>query len=105
MRTIMRGSRCASALKPAGLRHARCLSSGILAENKLSVLQSSPEFLAINKPAGVPFHSTDDALGVIPTIRSMEASGLLTPQGKLYPLHRCATFHHAQVQASGEGFL
>lgn len=54
----------------------------------LSVIVSHPEFIAINKPPGLPFHSRDDAQGVIPTIRRLEASGALPQQGPLYPLHR-----------------
>lgn len=46
------------------------------------------EVLAINKPPGVPFHSTDHVTGVIPILRCMETEGLLPNLGPLYPLHR-----------------
>ncbi len=53
-----------------------------------SIVFQHPEILAINKPPGLPFHSNDAAVGVIPTLRGMEADGLLPELGPLYPLHR-----------------
>ena len=52
------------------------------------VIFEHAQLLAINKPPGVPFHSTDHVLGVVPTLRCMEAEGLLPYLGPLYPLHR-----------------
>ena len=53
-----------------------------------SIAFANSEILAINKPPRMPFHSKDDAVGVISSLRSLEADTLLPELGPLYPLHR-----------------
>ena len=57
---------------------------------KPSIIFQHPELLAINKPPGLPFHSRDGVVGVIPTLRHMEAANEIPQLGPLYPLHRCS---------------
>ena len=52
------------------------------------VIYEHASLLAVNKPPGVPFHSKDGVLGVVPTLRRMTLEGLLPQLGPLYPLHR-----------------
>ena len=67
--------------------------------HKPNIIFQHPELLAINKPPGLPFHSRDGVVGVIPTLRHMEAANEIPPLGPLYPLHRCPYNWLALLQA------
>ena len=68
-------------------RSVLCTQKGPL-HPKPELIFEHAELLVINKPPGIPFHSTDNIVGVIPTLRGMEAEGFLPHLGPLYPLHR-----------------
>ena len=55
---------------------------------KPEIIFEHAKLLAIDKPPGIPFHSKDNTVGVIPILRCMETEGLLPNLGPLYPLHR-----------------
>lgn len=71
---------------------------------KPEIIFEHAEVLAINKPPGVAFHSTDQVLGVIPTLRCMETEGLLPQLGPLYPLHRSRQATHSCHSAHSQIF-
>jgi len=79
-----------------------CCSQAVVSpcpqSHKPSIIFQHPELLAINKPPGRPFHSRDGVVGVIPTLRHMEAANEIPQLGPLYPLHRCPYIWHAVLQ-------
>ena len=54
----------------------------------VSVLASEDDFLAINKPPGIPFHTTEGGPGILQILRDMEDAGLLERRERLFPVHR-----------------
>lgn len=70
--------------------------------SKPELIFEHAELLAVNKPPGIPFHSTDHVLGLIPSLRCMETEGLLPHLGPLYPLHRSSP---AQLSLSTSSML
>lgn len=83
-------SRVAFITRSRHLLHCRSIlrSQNATLHPKPELIFEHAELLAVNKPPGIPFHSTDNIAGLIPTLRCMEAEGLLPHLGPLYPLHR-----------------
>ena len=87
-----------------GGRATRCsqaVASPCPQSHKPSIIFQHPELLAINKPPGLPFHSRDGVVGVIPTLRHMEAANEIPQLGPLYPLHRCQFVVYLACDAAG----
>lgn len=54
----------------------------------VSVLASEDDFLAINKPPGIPFHAAEGKQGILQLLRELEDSGALERRDRLFPVHR-----------------
>lgn len=54
----------------------------------VEVLAAEADFLAINKPPGIPFHTVGPKQGILQIVRTLEERGDIPAGERLYPVHR-----------------
>lgn len=58
-------------------------------EEEIQILKTTPDYIAIYKPPGIAFHSTEDhGTGILPRLRDMESAGVIPSGDRIFPVHR-----------------
>ena len=55
---------------------------------EIKILCDKENFIAIDKPAGMPFHSSDKNTGILQLLRDFEENGIINKGERIYPVHR-----------------